>query len=104
MTIEALGHMAAKAERGNEAIGRRLRLARLATGLNQKQYARSAGLAYTTYNNWESGLSRPELDAAHKLCDVYGLSLDWLYRDEPSGLAPELHAAIVALQGTMRRR
>lgn len=83
-------------------IGRRLALARLATGLNQQGYARGAGIAQNTYNQYERGESRPAIDNAIRLADTYKLTLDFIYLGETSGLPPELLAAITALRKTRR--
>jgi transcriptional regulator with XRE-family HTH domain len=72
-------------------IGRRLRLTRVALGIeNQVDFGREAGLSQPQYNYFETG-SRPlTLQAALKLCDRYNLTLDWLYRGDPSGLPYKL--------------
>jgi transcriptional regulator with XRE-family HTH domain len=72
-------------------IGRRLRLTRQAMGIeNQVDFGREAGLSQPHYNLFETG-SRPlTLQAALKLCDRYNLTLDWLYRGDPSGLPYKL--------------
>ncbi len=84
--------------RGAAAIGERLLLTRQALGLAQKDFADRAGLAANTYNQYESGRNIPALDRAHALCDAYGLTMDWIYRGDPSGLRYELAAAIKALR------
>jgi transcriptional regulator with XRE-family HTH domain len=76
-----------------------LLLTRQALGLAQKEFADRAGLAANTYNQYETGRNIPALDRAHALCDTYALTLDWIYRGDPSGLRYELAAAIKALRG-----
>jgi transcriptional regulator with XRE-family HTH domain len=80
------------------AIGARLLLTRQALGLGQKEFAEKAGLAANTYNQYESGKNIPALDRAHAICDAYQLTLDWVYRGDPSGLRYHLADAIKALR------
>jgi transcriptional regulator with XRE-family HTH domain len=72
--------------RSFEAIGQRLRATRETLGLSQKEFAKRARIADNTYNQYERGVSQPKIENAHALCDVYGLTLDWIYNGDPSGL------------------
>ena len=64
----------------------RLRHARLALGgRNATEFATKAELNPKQYNNFERGY-RPGLAAAIRLCNEYGLSLDWIYFGEPQAL------------------
>jgi transcriptional regulator with XRE-family HTH domain len=67
-------------------MGRRLELTRIALGLTAGAFANRAGVAKSTYSNYTSGTRAPELDQALKLCEAYELTLDWIYRGDPSGL------------------
>lgn len=69
-----------------ESIGARLMQARQALGMTQAQMADQAGIARNAYNQWERGVERPSLGLALQLCDTFGLTLDWIYRGDPSGL------------------
>lgn len=77
-----------------DAIGDRLRRTRKALGLSQAALCRLAKIATNTYNQWENGTRRPELDQAMRLCETFRLTLDWLYRGDASGLPPGLAARI----------
>lgn len=94
---------------GDEArdIARRLRLTREALGYDermQKLFAEEAGLTQAHYNKFDTG-SRPlSLGAAMKLCHRYGLTLDWLYRGDPSGLPYALHMKIKEMRRESRER
>ena len=81
-------------ERSPESIGERLELTRSVFGLAQGEFADRAGLAANTYNQFERGKKRPQIESANALCDAYGLTLDWIYRGDPSGLRYELAAQI----------
>ena len=80
------------------AIGHRLAITRQAIGLSQVDFARKAGIAANTYNQYETGASRPSLDNAVKICDAHRLSLDWIYLGEPGGLSYALADAIRAIR------
>lgn len=51
-----------------------------------------------TYNQYETGKNAPNMEAAHKLCDTYKLSLDWIYRGDTSSLRRETASAIEAIR------
>lgn len=80
------------------AVGARLRLTRATTGLNQSEFAARANIGVTSYNQYEKGKQLPKLASAIALCDAYHLTLDWIYRGDPSGLRYEMAAAISALR------
>lgn len=72
--------------RSVEAIAKRLRATREALGINQAEFAERANIPNNTYNQYEQAKGRPSLDFAFKLRDTYGLTLDWIYDGDPSGL------------------
>ena len=83
------------------AVGERLRLTRHALDKKQGDFARSDGIERNTYNQYETGVNKISTDMAHKLCDAYaeyGLTFDWIYRGDPSGLRTSLAEAIRALR------
>jgi transcriptional regulator with XRE-family HTH domain len=89
-------------------VARRLRLTRAALKMNQDEFAEPAGLSQPQYSQYESGKEdRPlTLRAALPLCEAHNLTLDWLFRGDPSGLPVRLHDAIKAarlLKKTTRR-
>ncbi len=71
-------------------VASRLVLARKAYGLDQQVFGRRAGLSQPQYNQFETGKRLLTLVAALQLCDEYNLTLDWLYRNDPSGLPSDL--------------
>jgi len=75
-------------------VGRRLRRTRLSLGLDQQEFGTRAGLSQPQYNQFENGKRILTLSSALRLCDEYGLTLDWLYRGDPSGLPYRLATAI----------
>lgn len=80
-----------------EAIAARLRATRRALAAeNQQEFGDRAGISQSNYSQYENGHKRPSVDAAIALCDTYNLTLDWIYRGDPSGLPYKLAAAIQA--------
>lgn len=83
--------------RTKEGVAYRLRLTRNVIGGNQGDFARRAGINGPTYNQYETATTYPSLDEAHRLCDTYKLTLDWIFRGNASALRREVEAAIEAL-------
>jgi transcriptional regulator with XRE-family HTH domain len=80
------------------AIGARLALTRQVYGLAQNEFCARARIATNTYNQYEKGERRPSVENAIALCDAYDLTLDWIYRGDPSGLRYNTADAIKALK------
>jgi hypothetical protein len=69
-------------------IGNRLEhLRKSVSDLRQKEWAEKHGFAPTQYNNWAKGGRRIPVDSAAVLCDLYGLTLDFVYRGRLDGLS-----------------
>lgn len=81
-----------------DEIAKRLTWARTAYGLDQQAFGTRAGLSQPQYNQFETGKRLLTLQAAVRLCDEYNLTLDWLFRDDPSGLPADLWLKIRAAQ------
>lgn len=65
----------------------RLFLTRMALGATEQgAFAATAGIGKSAYNNYEKAKRIPNLEHAVRLCDTYELTLDWIYRGDPSGL------------------
>src|SRR5262245_46331527 len=98
---EYLMHRLAMAtgEKSLKAIGERLRITREALGRTQADFARRAKLSASAYNQYEKGRMRPAIDAAISLCEVYGITLDWIYLGDNSNIRPrDLREAIQAIR------
>jgi DNA-binding XRE family transcriptional regulator len=67
-------------------VAARLRMTREAFAMEQHEFADKAGIARNTYNQYEQGQRLPRLDIAVKLCEVYDLTLDWIFRGKLGGL------------------
>jgi transcriptional regulator with XRE-family HTH domain len=64
-----------------KAIGRRLRVARLALGLAERDFARVANVTLHTYRKWEAG-QKSRGTVLFDLCIKYDVSIDWLIDGE----------------------
>ncbi|CAN1724410.1 protein of unknown function [Hyphomicrobium sp. 1Nfss2.1] len=84
--------------RSNEAIAERLEIIRAVKGLSQKEFANAAGVNESTYSQYKKGIQAPNLEQANKLCDTWGLTLDWIYRGDNSGLDGDLRDAIKVIR------
>ncbi len=83
------------------AIARRLIATRLALGFpSQVEFCAAAGIPYNTWNNYETARGRPKLDIAVQLCTRFGLTLDWIYRGDPSGLPIRLAAVVTTARAS----
>ncbi len=76
--------------RSFEAIGLRLKTLRLAHDLTQAEFAKSLGIAQSAYSQYENAKKRPSLENARAICDIYNLTLDWLYDGNTAGLPLQL--------------
>jgi DNA-binding XRE family transcriptional regulator len=79
-----------------DAIARRLERTRVALDLSQSEFADKAGIARNTYNQWEKGKGRPQLDGAIALCNAYSLTLDWIYFGQMAGLPYQVASKLVS--------
>jgi len=66
-------------------------------GLQQQDFAERAGIIPSAYNQYERSKRLISIQHAHKLCDEYDLTLDWIYRGDTSGLRSGTVQAIRAL-------
>ena len=63
----------------NVYFGEKIRAARKAAGMTQKQLAQRLGVSNTSVSNWEKDLSRPDADMIQLLCGILGLSPNAFY-------------------------
>ncbi|MDP0925699.1 helix-turn-helix transcriptional regulator [Paracoccus onubensis] len=62
-----------------EAVAARLKAARLALGMEKKEFAERAEMGMQTYGPFENAKRPLSLEAAKKLRKAYGLSLEFMY-------------------------
>lgn len=76
-------------------IGDRLRAVREALELSQTDISRAIGVRANTYNQWENGKRLIDPLVASRLCDQFGVTMDWIYRGNMSSLPQHLAAKLV---------
>ena len=57
----------------------RLRALRGSLGLSQSELAKKIGCGLAAVQSWESGKITPKAEYGIKLCELYGVTLDYLY-------------------------
>lgn len=67
-------------------IAARLAQTREALGLKAADLCRQTGIAPNAWSQFESGERPITIKNAVKLCETYGLTLDWIYRGDAAGL------------------
>ncbi|MFV0395041.1 MAG: helix-turn-helix domain-containing protein [Coprobacillaceae bacterium] len=63
-------------------IGKKLRTARINSGLTQEQIAEDINVSRQTISNWENEKSYPDIISVIKLSDLYHISLDELLKGD----------------------
>ena len=67
-------------------IGNRLKAARLALGVSQKELYDAIGVKAATWNHWETGKRMPDPMSMTELYRLHGVTLEWIYAGDPKGL------------------
>jgi transcriptional regulator with XRE-family HTH domain len=88
--------------RSNADIGRRLVALRDALRLNQSAFAQLIDVSQPAVNNYERAIRRPEIDVAIKIQMRTGVTLDWIYLGDRSGLPGRLLALLPDLETVQR--
>ena len=78
-------------------IGYRLALTRRVWGAQQQAFAERAAVNASAYNQYERGKRIISIQHALRLCDTYDITLDWIYRGDPSGLRQQTWEIIKGL-------
>lgn len=63
-------------------IGKKLKDARIGSGLTQESVAEKINVSRQTISNWENGKSYPDIISVIKLSDLYSISLDNLLKGD----------------------
>ncbi|MCB9943477.1 MAG: helix-turn-helix transcriptional regulator [Geminicoccaceae bacterium] len=76
-------------------VGERLAATRRALELTQEQLAEQVGVSRGALGNWEQGTRLPDPATMLRLRQRYGVTLDWIYGGDPSGLPQRLASKIL---------
>lgn len=69
-------------------IGSRLRACREAfTQDSVRGFASRLAVSPMTVSGWEVGARRIPVESAERYCDLFGVTLDWIYRGRRDGLS-----------------
>jgi DNA-binding transcriptional regulator YiaG len=77
-------------------VGNNLRLAIEALGLSQAEFARRTQISPNKLHNYLRGANYPEPYWLTKVCDDFGLTVDWFYRGIRAGVAAGVAANLRA--------
>jgi transcriptional regulator with XRE-family HTH domain len=89
--------------RSNQDIARRLNALMTAFERNQASFASLIGVSQPALNNYLKGIRRPDLDIAINIQTKTGVTLDWLYLGDRSGLPSKLLEILPDLSDQARR-
>jgi len=64
------------------SVGKRLRDARKAKGLTQKELAGMIAVKHNSVSNWENDQNKPDLDTIRRICSVLDISSAYLLEGE----------------------
>lgn len=76
--------------RSNKDVAKRLVALMKATDTNQTAFAGLIGVTPSALNNYLKAIRRPEIDVAIQIQVKTGVTLDWLYLGDRSGLPARL--------------
>lgn len=68
------------------SFNERLKEARIASGLTQKQLAEKLGIAGTTVTGYEKGNSEPNVNTIGKIMDILQVDANFLWQDEMNAM------------------
>lgn len=77
-----------------KTIGDRLAATRIAIGVKAADLCKRIKCKPNRWSQYESGERKITLTIADRLCDEYGLTLDWIYRANPAMLPHDLRVKI----------
>lgn len=79
-------------------VGARIRLIRSYLKMTQGEFGTLFAVGPTAVTNWESGVRMPDIQFLIQIANNYGFSVDWVLRNDRSGLPHHLAQNIMELQ------
>ena len=67
-------------------IANRLKAARMALDLSQKDLYEALGVKASACSHWESGKRMPDPVVMFELYKLHGITLEWIFGGDPKGL------------------
>lgn len=80
----------------NKSLANRLKLTREAIGVSPAEVCKRLKVGASAWSMYESGERRITIPVAIKFCSEYGLTLDWIYRADPTRLPYEVRTKLPA--------
>lgn len=81
-------------------MGEKILNMRKARGWSQEELAERIGVTRQAVSRWESGAAKPDADKLIAVCDLFGVSADYLLRDIPGGQEQPLPAIVTQKTGS----
>lgn len=73
-----------------DQVAERLASTREALDLTQEELAEQLGVSRSALGNWETGRNLPDVAAMDRFAERHRITLDWIYRGDPSALPRNL--------------
>lgn len=80
----------------NKSLAARLKMTREALEVTPAEVCKRLKIGANAWSQYESGARRITVQVAIKFCNEYGITLDWIYRADPSRLPYELRMKLPA--------
>lgn len=78
-------------------VAARLKLVRRVYGVHsQRELAAMLGIKPSRFGQYEAALHLIPVPMAIRLCDMFGVTLDWIYRGDVSGLTAAVRADLAS--------
>lgn len=77
-----------------KSLGNRLKHTREALGLSAAELCKTIDCKPNRWSQYENGERKITLEIADRLCDEFGLTLDWIYRNDPAMLPHAIRVKI----------
>jgi hypothetical protein len=78
----------------NKSLANRLKITREAIGVIPADVCKRLKVGANAWSQYESGERRITIGVAIRFCSEYGLTLDWIYRADPSRLPHEIRVKL----------
>lgn len=70
-------------------VGEKILNLRKARGWSQEELAERVGVTRQAVSRWESGSAKPDADKIIAICDLFGVTADYLLRDMNNGMTAQ---------------
>lgn len=85
-------------------ISDKIQQLRKSTGLSQESFAEKLGVSRQSVSKWESGTALPDTDKIIAMSELFGVSTDYILKNEPSVPEPEQTAEVIPMKKAKKKR